>query len=459
MGKWLLMTSLSILMIPAAIADDCIIFHEELIFSPTSAHTHSPSIVETPDGMILASWYCGSGERKANDVKILGSTLKPSSPYSSSTWSTPFILADTPGFPDCNSVLFVDAQERLWMFWSTILANEWGSSLLKYRQSSQYDGTRPPIWDWQDVLHVVPPDFSNDFIYAIAETSLDLPEFIPKVLAEIRYKNLYPILILYGVGLLLLGIALIAWICYMRKQKKCFYKPLICGNLLLFALFALLFSSFGSSLEDKESLRLGWLTRCKPLLLKNDKILLPLYSETYSISLIAITSDYGKSWQFSEPIIGMGNVQPALIEKADGTIVAYMRDNGYYARIRVSYSYDQGLTWSEVQSTDLPNSGASIDIEKLESGNWILVYNDLLKGRHRLKVSISDDEGKSWKWHRYLEEEESYAGRFCYPAIIQSRDGMIHCVYSYLLPNDENSIKHVQFNEEWVVSGASPAGT
>lgn len=36
---------------------------------------------------------------------------------------------------------------------------------------------------------------------------------------------------------------------------------------------------------------------------------------------------------------------------------------------------------------------------------------------------------------------------------------MIHCVYSYLLPNDENSIKHVQFNEEWVVSGASPAGT
>ena len=53
-------------------------------------------------------------------------------------WGEPFVLADTPGHPDCNPVLWIDDDDRLWLFWSAILSNEWGSSLVKYRISTNY---------------------------------------------------------------------------------------------------------------------------------------------------------------------------------------------------------------------------------------------------------------------------------------------------------------------------------
>jgi len=48
-------------------------------------------------------------------------------------WSRPFLMADVPGFPDINPILFLDAQSRRGLMWCTVLANQWETSLLKYR--------------------------------------------------------------------------------------------------------------------------------------------------------------------------------------------------------------------------------------------------------------------------------------------------------------------------------------
>jgi hypothetical protein len=45
---------------------------QDLIFPPESWHNHSSSIVELPNGDLLVCWFHGSGERTADDVKILG---------------------------------------------------------------------------------------------------------------------------------------------------------------------------------------------------------------------------------------------------------------------------------------------------------------------------------------------------------------------------------------------------
>ena len=67
-------------------------------------------------------------------------------------------------------------------------------------------------------------------------------------------------------------------------------------------------------------------------------------------------------------------------------------------------------------------------------------------------VSISDDEGKTWKRTRHLETEESESdSAFHYPAIIQGRDGLLHVVYSYHVSGGK-SMKHAAFNEAWVVA-------
>ncbi len=97
------------------------------IFPVQEKHVHSSSIVECPNGDFLACWFHGSGERSANDVVIQGARLQKGS----TRWDSVFLMADTPGFPDCNPVLFINQKGRLWLFWIAVLANGWEHSILK----------------------------------------------------------------------------------------------------------------------------------------------------------------------------------------------------------------------------------------------------------------------------------------------------------------------------------------
>ena len=102
----------------------------ELVFPLDPEHNHASSIVECPDGSLLVSWYRGSGERTADDVAVYGARKAAGS----DAWSEPFVMADTPGFPDCNTAMMIDPEGRLWLFWPTILANSWESCLTNYRR-------------------------------------------------------------------------------------------------------------------------------------------------------------------------------------------------------------------------------------------------------------------------------------------------------------------------------------
>ncbi|MEX2175406.1 MAG: exo-alpha-sialidase, partial [Pirellulaceae bacterium] len=203
-------------------------------------------------------------------------------------------------------------------------------------------------------------------------------------------------------------------------------------------------------LGDKLYQRLGWQPRCKPTILPSGRMILPLYSDTFSISIMAITDDGGKTWQASEPLLGFGNIQPAVLRRDDGTLVAYMRENGPRKRIRVCQSSDDGLTWGAVGNSELLNPGSGLDGVRLASGKWLLVYNGTVTGRNKLAVSLSDDEGKTWNATRHLEDQPT--GQYHYPAVIQAADGTIHCVYSYFVEGGK-SMKHAAFDEAWVAAG------
>ncbi len=158
---------------------------------------------------------------------------------------------------------------------------------------------------------------------------------------------------------------------------------------------------------------------------------------------MAISDDDGATWYASKPLVGFGNIQPTVLERRDGTLVAYMRENGPRNRVRVCESDDEGLTWGAVGVCDLLNPGSGLDGVVLASGRWLLVYNDTIDGRHSLAVSLSDDEGETWSHTRHLELHES--GQYHYPAVIQSLDGNIHCVYSYFVDErQEHEARRVQ---------------
>ena len=106
---------------------------------------------------------------------------------------------------------------------------------------------------------------------------------------------------------------------------------------------------------DKLTRRLGWMTRAHPYVLDGTRLIVPLYSDGFSFSLMAITDDWGATWKASTPLVGFGNIQPSLARKKDGTLVAYMRDNGPAPkRLHVSRSRDRGETWSRSRTRHCP---------------------------------------------------------------------------------------------------------
>jgi len=360
----------------------------ELVFPLHPEHNHAPGIVECSNGDLLVSWYRGSGERTADDVAVWGARKKAGE----AEWSEAFLMADTPGFPDCNTCMMIGGDGRLWLFWPTIIANTWESCLTNYRVSSDYDGEGVPKWDDEGLVLLKPEDFS-------ARGNAQLDKLVEK------------------------------------------YKPLLGDDI------EEEIEEGRKKMRDKLYQRLGWQPRCKPTVLPSGRILLPLYTDTFSISIMAVSDDEGKTWYASEPLVGFGAIQPTVLRRESGELIAYMRDNGVDQRIQTASSQDDGLTWGPVTATNLPNPGAGIDGVRLKNGHWLLVYNDTTEGRHSLAVSISDDEGETWKWTHHLERQPE--GRYHYPAVIQGRDGMIHVVYSYFVEGGK-SMKYAAFNEAWV---------
>jgi predicted neuraminidase len=363
-------------------------FVSQLVFPLDQEHNHAPGIVAYRNGDLLVSWYRGSGERKADDVRVLGAVKR----RGDESWSEPFVMADRPGFPDCNTCMMLDEEERLFLFWPTILANSWESCITNVAVASKRDRQGVPAWDRIDWMLLKPDDFSAQAIQALQEWIKEhgdrLPEGLQEEVAGVQAK-----------------------------------------------------------LADKLSQRLGWQPRCKPIVLLSGRWLLPLYTDTYSISLMAISDDKGATWRASGPLLGFGNIQPALFQRRDGTVVAYMRENGVTGRVRVSLSHDQGTTWGPVTSSEIPNPGSGLDGVQLASGRWLMICNDTTEGRSQLALMVSDDEGASWKLAKYLEK--ATGGSYHYPAIIQDGEGAIHAIYSYFVEGGK-SMKYCSFSEAWL---------
>lgn len=364
----------------------------ELVFPLHPQHNHAPSIVECPNGDLLASWYRGSGERRSDDVAVWGARRRKGE----KKWSEPFVMAETPGFPDGNTAMWIDKDDRLWLFWPVVVANTWESVVSHYRISADYQGRGAPKWSWQAPLWLKPQDFVEEMHKGL-EHRLSLGRRPPD---EAR-----------------------------NDERLAKLEELI---------------------ADKLTQRLGWQVRCKPTVLPGGRILLPLYSDTFSVGLMAISDDHGDTWYASKPLAGFGSIQPAVVRRDDGTLVAYMRENGPLDKIRVSESTDDGVSWGPVGVIDLPNPGSGLDALRLKNGHWVLIYNDTTRGRRSLAISLSDDQGRSWKWTRHLERHES--GGYHYPAIIQARDGRLHAIYSFFVQGGK-SMKHAAFAEDWIKQG------
>ncbi|GAB3647170.1 exo-alpha-sialidase [Echinicola sediminis] len=389
MGKWMICWGLFLFLGNGALmarqlAQENQKITESLIFPLQREHVHSSSLVELPNGDWLTVWFQGTGERHADDVRLMGARR----PKGSGDWSLPFPMADTPGIPDCNPVLFLNAKGKLFLVWIAVQANQWEQSVLRVRTSGDYLGEGAPVWQWQDNILMKP--------------GKEFPEEVSKRFAELP-KNTA------------------GWAAYAHKYDAQIIEA--------------------SSDPSKRSW--GWMTRIQPLVYDDGRIILPLYSDGFNMSLMALSSDHGQSWKPSLPLVGRGPIQPALAQRKNGDLVALLRDSGDAPeRVQMSISKDGGQSWSAAMKTSLPNT-ASVEMLRWDEEHWFFLGNDINDGRYQLSLYLSKDEGESWERLTKLENDVSQEGRFSYPCLVKGKDGLMHITYSYHLSSGEKSIKYL----------------
>ncbi len=419
------------------VSDD---IQKQIVFPYQDEHVHGSTIVELPDGDLLAAWFQGSGERWADDVRIIGTRLN----NGDTTWSETFVMADVRGFPDINPILFLDREERLWLMWYPVLANQWETSIPMYRISKNYDTKGAPVWDWQDVLFVKAGDKTergiqpgDSFVEQVASQLEEYEAYMKETLLPALPDSIKPYLTS-------------EWKKYKNKMDSLSKgRNMIRGGRI---------QSDGKEVSAELGYpltrRIGWQTKNKAVF-SGDRMIVPLYSDGLDCTLFALTDDGGANWQFSNPVLGGAGIQATIALKKDGGLVAYLRDNGPPPqRMQRTESGDNGLTWTIPKDDLLPNPGAGFDVVTLTDGEWLMVFNDQEHGRFDLTAAISDDEGKTWKWKKRIEHDgrEERPTSSHYPSVIQGKDGQAHVIYSYhrndIKPG--KTIKYATFPISWV---------
>jgi len=175
----------------------------------------------------------------------------------------------------------------------------------------------------------------------------------------------------------------------------------------------------------------------KPVQLANGVVLSPSSAEDdgWRVHLERSAGHHGL-WERSHPLNdgrAVAAIQPSILTHDNGRLQLLSRTK--QGRIAEAWSHDDGVSWSEIRLTTLPNPNSGTDAVSLSDGRQLLVYNRSRYRRSPLVVALSRD-GKHWQDALVLARGP---GEYSYPAVIQAPDGLVHVTYSWNL----SRIRHV----------------
>lgn len=246
-------------------------------------------------------------------------------------------------------------------------------------------------------------------------------------------------------------------------QRKACWNPVICqmpnGKLIIYFKIGTSVADWtgwlvrsndgGKTWSKREALQEGFLgpVKNKPIV-SNGRIIAPTSIEKGGWRLyFEYSDDMGKTWKRSDYVVcdeGVLSIQPSIMTLSDGRLCAVARTRSEH--IGITYSSDNGETWTKLRLIDTPNNNSGIDAVTLKDGRQLLVCNDKaipkgIKGGKGLRTPLSvmlSDDGEHWK--HWITLEDSPIGQYSYPSVIQTSDGHVHCVYTWR----RQRIKHVE---------------
>lgn len=130
------------------------------------------------------------------------------------------------------------------------------------------------------------------------------------------------------------------------------------------------------------------------------------------------SDDNGRTWKASNEVpnpSGIVTQEPGMVELKNGHILMFIRTNTgsqYF-----SYSKNKGVTWSEIERSNITSPTSPASIARIPSTrNLLMVWNNTVnEKRTPLNIAVSKDEGKTWEHTKTLESDP--ARGYCYIAI------------------------------------------
>jgi predicted neuraminidase len=186
---------------------------------------------------------------------------------------------------------------------------------------------------------------------------------------------------------------------------------------------------------------IGSNVRFPPIRLSSGELLLPAYDDLLQRSLF-FASDDGTRWTLRSMLesgIPSSNIQPSIVERGDGSVLAVMR-NSESGGLWSSQSLDGGRRWAAPRETAIPNPASPAALLRLQSGTLMLIFNDSPEIRCPLSAAYSFDDGASWTAGEVLAD---CPGEVAYPAAMQDAAGTVHVLYSH----DRRYIGHIEMAE------------
>jgi len=167
----------------------------------------------------------------------------------------------------------------------------------------------------------------------------------------------------------------------------------------------------------------------KPVQLANGDLLSPSSSEHDGWRVhFERSRDFGKTWEMIGPVNdgkAVSAIQPSILFLGGDKLLALGRTR--QGKIFQVGSDDLGKSWGAMTLTALPNPNSGTDAATLKDGRHLLIYNHTAKGRSPLNLAVSKD-GQTWQAALVLE---NLPGEYSYPAIIQTRDGLVHATWTW----------------------------
>jgi hypothetical protein len=206
--------------------------------------------------------------------------------------------------------------------------------------------------------------------------------------------------------------------------------------------------------------------------LENGRLILPVALHNYPGSKWSNTAkimcwysdDIGDTWHKSTSAANPENIilqEPGLVALKNGTLLMFIRTDMDVQYL--SYSKDQGKSWSDVEASNITSPLSPATIERIPAtGDLLMIWNNNKQSgnigglRTPYNCAISKDDGKTWQKTKTIESDPR--GWYCYTAIEFVDDHVLlgHCAGDTRIGNGLSTTNITKLHIDWIYTEPTP---